>query len=572
MSIIWAAAALAGAVAAGAILRWRAHRLAHLRATWGQRIERTRRMTAMADSHRARITAAGRDGSLRSLDDRTWRDLLMDDVFAVVDRTQSTLGQHALYHRLRSAPMGDHLGAFESLVNRMSDDAPARERAQLALDRLQDPQGYDVWWLAAPGAVEQHRWYAIFPLLLVSTIVLAALGPFWPFGFAPLVAMLVVNVVVRYATDRHIATIAVAFRQCAPLIATAGELRFLNGAAIDPIVGPLATEVARLGRLERISRWVNGNPLLLSAGSGGAGIALSDVVGAVYEYLNLALLLDGTGVYFGTRDLARAGPSLARVVAAAGDVDAAIGVASYRAGRDDWSRPELRIDGGMTVLSGLRHPLLDNPVPSSIVLKPGHGVLVTGSNMSGKSTFLRTVGVNAVLAQTINTCLADEYRAPVVRVRSCIGRADDLLSGTSYYLAEVEALLDLVRAGAGPVPHLFLLDELFRGTNAVERIAAGQAVLTQLLHGDGIARPHLVLAATHDLELVELASEHYDACHFGDSVGPEGLIFDHQLRHGPSTSRNAIALLRLHGAPDTLVARAMSTAARLDSQRKTTLH
>ena len=106
---------------------------------------------------------------------------------------------------------------------------------------------------------------------------------------------------------------------------------------------------------------------------------------------------------------------------------------------------------------------------------------MTGSNMSGKSTFLRTVGVNVVLAQTIHTSLASSYQAPVFTVRSCIGRADDLIAGKSYYLVEVEALLELVRASGGDSTQLFLLHELFRGTNAVERIAAGQAVLEELI-------------------------------------------------------------------------------------------
>lgn len=88
-------------------------------------------------------------------------------------------------------------------------------------------------------------------------------------------------------------------------------------------------------------------------------------------------------------------------------------------------------------------------------------MLITGSNMSGKSTFLRTLGVTAVLAQTLNTCLAAEYYAPVFNVRSCIGRSDDLLSGKSYYIAEVESLLGLVEVSAHSAPHLFLLDELF---------------------------------------------------------------------------------------------------------------
>ena len=331
---------LAGMVAAAltpllalAVLRFaREQRLARIRGTWGESIHRTRRMDAMAASHRSRLAATT---PARSLDDRTWTDLDFDAVFAAVDRTQSTLGQHALYHRLRSSPVADHLAAFEALVTRMERDAPARERAQLALDRLQDPQGYDVWWLAAPGAVEQRWWYPVFPVLFFTTLLVAGLTLVWPLGFAPLIVLLALNVAIRYATDPHVRTVAVTFRQCAPLIATAGELQFLAAPDIDPIAGSLRADLPALRRVKLISRWSNGNPFMLSAGSGPLAVAASDFVGAVYEYLNLALLLDGTGVYFGMRDLSRAGGSLVGVVAAAGDVDAAISVASYRAGRDD---------------------------------------------------------------------------------------------------------------------------------------------------------------------------------------------------------------------------------------------
>jgi DNA mismatch repair ATPase MutS len=215
-------------------------------------------------------------------------------------------------------------------------------------------------------------------------------------------------------------------------------------------------------------------------------------------------------------------------------------------------------------MTDLRHPLIAGAVPNSIVLRPGAGVLVTGSNMSGKSTLLRTVGVNAILAQTINSCLARDYAGPVFDVRSCIGRMDDLMAGKSYYLVEVEALLGLVRLSERADAHLFLLDELFRGTNAVERVAAGHGVLHELLESDGRRKPHVVIAATHDGELVRLLPEIYDAYHFGDSIGPDGLVFDHRLTRGPATTRTAIALLRQSGAPDRLLDRAISTAARLD--------
>jgi MutS domain V len=569
MNPLWIVAlTIVGLIAMAAIRRSRARRLARIRSGWGLPTERVRRMDAMAASHAARIADFP---DRASLDDKTWADLNLDQVFAAIDRTQSTLGQHALYHRLRTAPVADHLLTFEALVCRMSLDAAARERAQVALARLQDPHGYDIWWLAGADGVERRWWYAVFPLLSATSIALALLALFWHIAVAPLVAVLAINVGVRYVTDAHIGAVARGFRQCAPLIATAESLRFLAGEDIDPIVRPLRADVPALGRLKLISRWANGDPFMLSAGAGPLATLVSDFVAAVYEYLNLAFLLDAAGVYFAARDLSRHGGALVRATAAAGDVDAAISIASYRAGSRAWTMPDFPAAAAATELVELRHPLVDEAVPNSIQLRPGHGVLVTGSNMSGKSTFLRTVGVNAILAQTIHTCLAREYRAPFFQVRSCIGRADDLVAGKSYYIAEVDALLELVRASDDRMPHLFLLDELFRGTNAVERIAAGQAVLQELLGPLGAAKPHVVLAATHDRELVDLTSTRFDAYHFGDSIGPEGLIFDHRLRPGPATTRNAIALLRLHGAPETLLTQAAATAEMLDRQRGVTL-
>jgi DNA mismatch repair ATPase MutS len=152
-------------------------------------------------------------------------------------------------------------------------------------------------------------------------------------------------------------------------------------------------------------------------------------------------------------------------------------------------------------------------------------------------------------------------------VRSCIGRSDDLVAGKSYYLVEVESVLSLVKASERTEPHLFIFDELFRGTNAVERIAAAEAVLDSLVSSD---RPHVAIAATHDGELVDLLAKKYAVYHLGDAVGPDGLVFDYRLTAGPATSRNAITLLRLNGAPPFLVDKALARAAALDHGRLTT--
>ena len=528
---------------------------------WGTQSHREHRLEEIAASHRARAAALGEPVAL---DDRTWDDLVLDDVFRCVDHTASTLGRHALYHRLRTSHSLESLGAFEALVTRMAEDPSSRERAQLALERLRDPQGYDLWWMATPDAIRVPRWYLVFPVLTLAILGAAASVAVRPDLLPLLLALLALGFVVQFPTIKRGEAVSRAFRQVAPLIATGHALRFLRGGEIDLLVSPLRRHLRSLGRLKTLARWVSGDPLMLSVQPSQAAVMLAELVTALYDYVNLLVPMHASGVYLGAAALRRGGTAVLEMAAAIGDVDVALSVASLRAGQPLWTRPVFRRQGSAIVVTQATHPLVREAVPNSVTLPAGSGVLVTGSNMSGKSTFLRTLGLTTVLAQSLHTCFAEAYEAPVVGVRSCIGRADDLLAGKSYYLVEVEALLGLVQTSSGALSHLFLLDEMFRGTNAVERIAAGQAVLIELIEG---GKPHVVVAATHDNELVDLLSGQYAPFHFGDALTDEALTFDYRLRTGRATSRNAIALLRLNGAPPPLVERALATAAELDHQR-----
>jgi DNA mismatch repair ATPase MutS len=370
-------------------------------------------------------------------------------------------------------------------------------------------------------------------------------------------------------TARDVVDLRRSIRQLAPIVATGERLAFLDEEASAPITGKLKGDAKRLRRLKTIARWASEDPFMLS-GTANIGLeALSQLVSAVYEYVNMVLLLDGNAIYFAHRDLAAHGGTLVRVAAAVGEIDAALSVSAWRAERDDWTQPEFGDAGSRITISALRHPLIPDPVPNDVSLTPGRGLLITGSNMSGKSTFLRTVGISIVLAQTIHTCLADTYRVPVIDVQSCIGRADDLVAGKSYYLVEVEQVVNRLRASEGQSSHLFIFDELFRGTNAIERIAAGEAVLRQVLSSGTSPKPHVALAATHDAELVGLLADLYDPWHFTDTVTDEGLTFDYRLQAGPSRTRNAITLLAQQGAPDAVVARALASALAIERQRDT---
>ncbi|HEX4348527.1 MAG TPA: hypothetical protein VHZ73_13210 [Vicinamibacterales bacterium] len=520
-----------------------------------------RNMAAILESHRARAAQF----PAAFLDDRTWNDLLLDEVFAVIDRTTSTLGQHALYHRLRRAPAPAAPDAFESLTHHLSEDAAARSRAARALRPLQDAHGYNLWWLAGGDVSTPAPWKFMFPFLSAALIV-AIPGGLWLHAWGLVVACMAAAWSINFATLRSNDADADALRQIAPLVRAAVSLGFLDAEGTHSLLAPLC-EAPRLRGLAAIARWASRNPLLTSPdGNFWEGI-VNDVFNTVYEYLNLFFLVDRTAVFFGRRHLHTHARTIVGMVEAMGEVDAALSVAGLRADRRAWTRPA-PFGGGRVRLHGVTHPLLESAVPNSIDLHPPDGVLVTGSNMSGKSTFLRTIGATVVMAQSLNTCFADFYEAPMFDIQSVIGRADDLPAGKSYYLVEVEALLALVSAAETGAPHLFLLDELFRGTNAVERIAAGESVLRALVDPHG---RHVAIAATHDAELVELLDGCYAPFHFGDAVGPNGLEFSYRLTEGVATTRNAITLLRLQGAPASVVNRALDTAASLDAARARSL-
>ena len=241
-----------------------------------------------------------------------------------------------------------------------------------------------------------------------------------------------------------------------------------------------------------------------------------------------------------------------------GRLDAAISIASYRASLDHRADPVLHCErGGKRFLhgEGLRHPLLRDPVPNDCAAD--RPMLITGSNASGKSTYLKTVALAALLAQSIGTVPADSYEAGVFRIFSSMALRDDLMAGESSYVAEIRSLKRILDAAGEGDAVLCVVDEVLRGTNTVERIAAS-AELLRAMADAGV----LCFAATHDGELCELLQDCCDLYHFEEQLGEEGMAFDYRLRAGRNTSRNAIRLLSRLGFDPALVDRADKRASR----------
>jgi len=202
------------------------------------------------------------------------------------------------------------------------------------------------------------------------------------------------------------------------------------------------------------------------------------------------------------------------------------------------------------VLEGQRlgHPLLAGAqmVPNDVQLTPRTQLLVvSGSNMSGKSTLLRTVGINVVLAQAGAPVRASSLRLSPLAIGATLRIQDSLQEGRSRFYAEITRIREIADLAAGPVPVLFLLDELFHGTNSHDRLIGASGVLTTLLDRGAIG-----LITTHDLALTAIAdrlSPRALNVHFEDWFEGEEMRFDYAMKPGPVSRSNAIALMRAVG-------------------------
>ena len=237
---------------------------------------------------------------------------------------------------------------------------------------------------------------------------------------------------------------------------------------------------------------------------------------------------------------------LERLFEDTGRIDMTIAIASFRASRSGWCIPKLSFDPVPLSFANLCHPMIEKPVPNS--LTTDGSVLLTGSNASGKSTFLKTVAINALLAQTIHTVVGESYEGQYYRIFSSMALRDDLAAKESYYIVEIRSLKRILDAAEDGDPVLCFVDEVLRGTNTAERIAASGQILRFLAK-----RGVMCFAATHDLELTDILKDCYDMRHFSETVTEDTVTFDYLLKEGKATSRNAILLLRMFGYPEEIV-------------------
>lgn len=471
-----------------------------------------------------------------SLDDITWHDLDMDELYRQMNRTCCAMGEEYLYDMLRR-PLSDKtiLAERDRLITFFMNHEDERVNLQMALTQIgKFPQIslYEYYHKAVELAPSSIWSEVLKDLLLLSTIPLTILKP--EVGSVLLIGMIALNVITYFRRKK----------QTAPYLQVMGFLVRLTKQA-EKINKTDTFEIRSY--LERISSCASafsgfrrGSWLLASNSISG------DLGDIIMDYVRILFHVDLIKFSLMIKEVCKHQDKLEELFETVGLLDGCMAAASFRAGLPTWCVPEFENQSRVLEAEGIYHPLLEEPVKNTIRVSEKENVLITGSNASGKSTFLKTIAVNAILAQTICTSVSKSYRAGVFRIYSSMALKDNLFGGESYYMVEIRSLKRILDASAqkGQIPVLCFVDEVLRGTNTLERIAASSQILAQLA-----SMPVLAMVATHDLELTHILEEQYSNYHFREEVLDEDVHFDYILRKGKSQTRNAIKLLEFLGFP-----------------------
>jgi len=478
------------------------------------------------------------------IDDITWNDLDMDAVFMQMNHTYSSAGEEYLYYTLRTPFMEEEpLKKREERVRFFSEHADERVKLQVLLAKIGKTGKFSIYdYLDFLESVENlsNISHLIGDAAIIIAVLLIFINAFT--GICLLLAVLCYNISTYFRYKGKIDPYITSFGYVMRMIRMGEKIVQCDVSVIQEEKEELKTLINKFQKFRKGSHWLM-SPTRMSGSM--------DPLSIVGDYIRMMFHIDLIQFNKMIRELQEHKGDVDAIVTIVGSIETAIAVGAYRASFPEYCVPVF--NQGISMTDGF-HPLIREPVKNSI--SPKKGVLLTGSNASGKSTFLKTVAINAILAQTVYTCLAKKYTGEFFRIYTSMALRDDLGSGESYYMVEIKSLKRIIDAEHGEAGRILcFVDEVLRGTNTVERIAASTQILKSFAK-----KGTLCFAATHDIELTSLLTRDYENYHFEEEVVGGDVLFNYEIKEGKARTRNAIKLLSVMGYEEEIIHKANEMA------------
>lgn len=507
------------------------------------------------------------------IDDITWNDLSMDDLFQRIDYTFSAAGEEALYTMLRCPCLDEEeLKKREEMISYFMTHEDDRVALSVFFAKMGRTGKYSIYdyisYMDTLGKRSNRKHYAmlwfIFAAVLMCFVRLEI-------GLAALFVLITINMLTYFGEKKEIDPYITTFAYFLRVLSTVKEL----GGYKIPVIEQKKKELKkRVHQFDKFSRF---SFLLMHQSDGMSGNPLDIILDYVRMILHLNLIKFNSML----REAVAHKDDLLFMIETLGYIEAMISVGCFRASLPYYVLPDFEKKNETFSAEQIYHPLIEEPVPNS--LSVSKGVLLTGSNASGKSTFLKTIAISQILAQTIYTVPANLYQTKFYRVYTSMALRDDLSGGDSYFMVEIKAMkriLDAVndtsivygmnnRQAKNEIENgsddseqkgtcvrvMSFVDEVLRGTNTVERISASTEILKSLA-----MKGVFSFAATHDIELTDLLDDTYENFHFEEKIVDGDVCFPYLLLEGKATTRNAIRLLSVMGFEKPLIENAEKRA------------
>jgi hypothetical protein len=484
------------------------------------------------------------------ISDRTCNDLDLNDLFIFLDRTQSKIGQQVFYNALRTISHDCEMAIEqEQRIEWFLNNTSEHNKVASRLKKLNSEEAYQIAALFQNKHTAPPKWHWVIQALSCISLLSICLC-FYSSTFLIISTILFLcNLAIHYWNKKNVYQYAAAIPQLlkmnhvAKLLLKSDRLT-KDKTAIQNAINEINKVKNRMW-LFRLEAKLDSDAVLIFWG--------------IIEIVKIGFLLEPILLFNVLNRLDKIRNSTEKIFEYVGTTDMAISIGLIRKEVPYFCTPVYKCQNTM-VAKDIYHPLIESCHPNSINCSNG-SALFTGSNMSGKTSFIRTIGLNAITAMTINTCFANTFVLAKAKILTSIRISDDLINSKSYYFEEVTTIKSFLDYNESDSPCIFLIDEPFKGTNTRERIAAGKAILSAL------AERNLAFATTHDMELTELLMNEYQLFHFCESIVGDQITFDYQLKPGPVNSTNALRILKINGYPNEVVDEAKRIAEALNAAK-----
>ena len=481
------------------------------------------------------------------LTEQTCKDLNFDEFFIRINKTSSCVGQQYLYDRLRRIPHESEIAGCDNVIQYLKNNTEFAERCRKHLSMLTHHDAYyicslfhDKYPTLSTTMALVIRILQFMPLLFTAIFIILPKG-IW---ILLIVGFFITNIVFHYRNKRILFVYLYSIPQFLKLVPIARKL------SLETAFGNIHPDIKdRLQSLQSLVRHLSRFKFDVKLEND-----IVAMVWALKEFVNIFFLSEPNALFRSLRLMDVKRKDIEAVFNYVGHIDILLSTAYLQEDLPYYCKPQWT-DAGLQ-MTDIYHPLVEQCVPNTLNTD-GKSVLLTGSNMSGKTTFIRTVSLNMLSAQTLDLCFARSFIGRRMKIHSAINLHDNLSESQSFYMKEVLAVKDMLEE-SHQGHNLFVLDEIYKGTNTLERIAASKAVLSALA-GNG----NMVFASTHDIELADLLADEYELYHFCEQIEQNRLYFDYLLKRGKLNHRNAIKLLEIEGYPKSVIAEANTIVEKL---------